>query len=155
MPLSDEAKHPGQAELEPFIGDWTIEIDFPGHDAIDTGATASFAWLPGGWFIVERWAIAAPEFPDGIAVIGWDNGRNTLLQHYFDSRGVARVYEMSVEGGIWKLTRTKPDFSPLEFSQRYTGEFSDDGRTIAGMWEIKEPGKDWELDFHLSYKKQR
>ena len=58
------------------------------------------------------------------------------LQHYFDSRGVARVYKMSVEEGVWKLWRDEPDFSPLDFSQRFTGTFSADGTTIAGRWEI-------------------
>jgi hypothetical protein len=152
--MPDQAQNPAQAELELFIGKWTMQVSVPGQDPIDTGATVSFEWMPGGWFLVERWEIPAPEFPDGTAVIGWDKGRGTLLQHYFDSRGVARVYEMSVEDDVWRLTRTEPDFSPLDFSQRYTGEFSDDGNTIAGMWEIKHPGKDWELDFHLTYKKQ-
>jgi hypothetical protein len=152
--MPDQVQNPAQAELEPFIGEWTMEIAFPGHDPIDGGATVSFEWMPGGWFIVERWEIPLPEVPGGTAVIGWDKGRETLLQHYFDSRGVARVYEMSVEDGIWKLIRTEPDFSPLDFSQRYTGKFRADGKTIVGTWEIKHPGKDWELDFHLTYKKQ-
>jgi hypothetical protein len=152
--MSDQAHSPARAILEPFIGQWTIEVMFPGQDRIETDANVSFEWMPGGWFLVERWEIPVPEFPDGVAVIGWDNGRGTLLQHYFDSRGVARVYEMSVEASVWRLTRSEPDFSPLDFAQRYTGEFSDDGGMIAGRWEIKYPGKDWELDFHLDYRKR-
>jgi hypothetical protein len=150
--MASQAHHPAQAELERFVGEWTIEIDFPGLDRIE-GATASFEWMSGGGFLVERWQIPVPEFPDGVAVIGWDEGRGTLLQHYFDSRGVARVYEMRLEGDVWTLTRTEPDFSPLDFAQRYVGEFSPDGTAITGRWEIKEPGKDWAVDFQLGYRK--
>jgi hypothetical protein len=28
-----------------------------------------------------------------------------------------------------------PDFTPLDFQQRFTGTFSDDGNTISGAWE--------------------
>ena len=68
-----------------------------------------------------------PEAPDGLAIIGFDEGRGTFLQHYFDSRGIARVYAMSLEDGVWTLWRDAPDFLTLEFAQRYTGTFSDDG----------------------------
>jgi hypothetical protein len=152
--VPDQAQPPALAELSRFVGDWTMELTFPGQDPVDSDGTVSFEWMPGGWFLVERWQVPIPEAPDGVAVIGWDNGRQRLLQHYFDSRGVSRVYEMSVEDGVWRLARTEPDFSPLDFSQRYTGRFSDDGTTITGMWEIKHPGMDWELDFHLSYRRR-
>lgn len=33
------------------------------------------------------------------------------------------------------LTREVPDFSPLDFGQRFTGTFSADGDTITGAWE--------------------
>jgi hypothetical protein len=39
---------------------------------------------------------------------------------------------MSLENGVWRLWHDEPDFSPLDFSQRFTGSFSDDGKTIAG-----------------------
>ena len=89
-------------------------------------------------FVVERWTVPIPEAPDGLAVIGWDAGRGTFLQHYFDERGVARVYEMSFADRVWKLERTKPDFSPFEFSQRFTGTLTGDGKRIDGTWEIAQ-----------------
>jgi hypothetical protein len=69
------------------------------------------------------------------------------------SRGIARVYKTSIEDGLWKLWRDEPDFSPLDFSQRFTGTFSADGKTIAGRWEICHDGKTWEHDFDLTYTK--
>jgi hypothetical protein len=110
-----------------------------------------FEWLPGGRFLVQRWEVPLPDAPDGIAIIGFDDDRGTYLQHYFDSRGVARVYEMSVDDGVWKLWRNTPDFSPLNFSQRFTATFSDDGNTIDGRWETSNDGSSWEHDFDLTY----
>ena len=67
---------------------------------------------------------------------------------YTDDRDVQRIYAMSLEDGIWKLWR---DGEP--FPQRFTGEFSKNGRTIAGRWEKAEDGKTWTTDFDLTYTK--
>jgi hypothetical protein len=60
---------------------------------------------------------------------------------------------MSFSDGVWKLWRDSPDFSPLDFSQRFTGTFSDDHRTIQALWEISHDGERWGHDFHLTYTK--
>lgn len=60
---------------------------------------------------------------------------------------------MSFSDGIWKLWRDSPDFSPLKFSQRFTGTFSDDDKTISGGWEICHDATRWEHDFDLTYTK--
>ncbi|MGI8462195.1 MAG: DUF1579 family protein [Solirubrobacterales bacterium] len=76
--------------LAPFIGEWSMEADIPSVPPADTEATAwaVFEWMAGEQFLVQRWEIPIPVAPDGIAVIGFDSGRDTYLQHYFDSRGV-------------------------------------------------------------------
>jgi hypothetical protein len=137
-------------ELDAFIGEWTIEASFEGAPA----GTVSFEWMPGGKFVVQRWEVPHPAAPDGLAVIGYDEGRGTYLQHYFDSRGVARVYEMSLEGDTWTLSRTEADFAPLDFAQRWTGTFSADGGTIEGTWEIAHDGATWEKDFDMTYRRR-
>ena len=109
-------------------------------------AETSFEWLEGRRFLVQRWRVEHPAAPDGIAVIGWDDERRTYLQHYFDSRGVARVYEMSFADRVWKLWRIVPGFS-----QRFTGTFDENGNTIAGTWEFSSDGSTWERDFDLAY----
>ncbi len=60
---------------------------------------------------------------------------------------------MSVSDRGWKLSRNRPDFSPLEFAQRYTGTFGDDGKIITSSWEIRHDGATWEHDFDLTYTK--
>ena len=137
-------------------GEWKLVASFKGMPPTDAGARVSFEWLPGQRFLVERWEVPIPEAPDGIAIIGADPEREGhYLQHYFDSRGVARVYKMSFGDGVWTLRREEPDFSPLDFRQRYTGAFSEDGTTIAGSWEICHDGTTWEHDFDLTYIRAR
>ena len=142
----------GVAALHPFVGEWRLRAVFDDVPTRDVDARVSFEWLPGERFLIQRWQVPVPEAPDGIAVIGPDpQSAGNYLQHYFDSRGLARVYRMSFDNRTWKLWRDTPDFSPLNFAQRYTGTFSPDGRTITGAWEIREDGETWERDFDLTY----
>ena len=85
-------------------------------------------------------------------IIGFDTAGVELLQHYFDSRGVARVYDMTFSDNVWTLERHAP--AP-DFSQRFSGAFSDDGNTIAGRWESSSDGSGWKPDFDLSYTRVR
>ena len=144
----------GLSALEPFVGVWNMAARFKDMAVAEGDARVTFEWLPGQQFLLERWEVPVPEAPDGIAVIGVEPGRaDGYRQHYFDSRGVARIYKMSFEHGIWKLWRDEPDFSPLDFLQRYSGTFSPDGQTIVGAWEICHDGTTWEHDFELLYTK--
>ena len=60
---------------------------------------------------------------------------------------------MTFANGLWKLERTKEDFTPLDFSQRFSGRFSEDGRTIVGTWEIANDHATYEKDFDITYRK--
>jgi hypothetical protein len=140
--------------LEPFIGEWTMQAAFPGTPPMEGGSVV-FAWMAGERFLIQRWEAPVPEAPDGLAIIGFNDDRGGFLQHYFDSRGVARVYQMRLEGRIWKLWRDEPDFSPLDFAQRFTGTFREDGSAIEGRWEIAHDGATWEHDFDLTYVRVR
>ncbi|MCC6178458.1 MAG: hypothetical protein IT305_24395 [Chloroflexi bacterium] len=86
--------------------------------------------------------------PGGIAIIGTNASGDGYAQHYFDSRSVARVYEMDVKDGVWSLWREGSDFS-----QRFRGTFSDDGRTITADWERSDDGSTWQHDFQMTYRK--
>ncbi len=55
---------------------------------------------------------------------------------------------MSLEDGVWKVWRDAPGFF-----QRFTGRFSEDGRSIEGAWERSADGSDWSLDFEGTYTK--
>jgi hypothetical protein len=134
--------------LDDFIGEWKLDASFPGAPP----GRAVFEWILGGQFLIQRSEAPDPA-PDGLAIVSVDPDRGTYIQHYFDSRGVVRLYSMTLRNGAWTLMRTKPDFTPLEFSQRFRGKFSQDRKTIKGVWETSSDGKRWKRDFDLTYRK--
>jgi hypothetical protein len=146
--MNESVDRAARERLEILVGEWTMEATPPGGPAWPGGGRVSFAWLEDVPLLIERWHVDLPEAPDGIAVIGCDGMSGAYYQLYTDERDVQRVYEMSLDAAVWRLWRNGPPFS-----QRFTGTFSDDGRTIAGRWEIAEDGQTWKTDFDLVYRK--
>ena len=71
-----------------------------------------------------------------------------LVQRYFDSRGVYRVYKVSLRGGTWNVWRDAPGFA-----QRFTGKFDYDSTTINVSGEVSRDGVRWVRDFGVTYTK--
>jgi hypothetical protein len=151
--MEQHAGNPVMSDLNAFIGEWTMEAAFPHSPPTGIRGRTVFDWLPGEQFLLQRWEVPHPDAPDGMAIIGFDHDRQRYLQHYFDSRGVARLYEMSFRNDVWKLWRNSADFSALSISQRFTGSFSDDGKAINGRWETSSDDSIWEHDIDLIYTK--
>jgi len=146
---ANERRNAMQA-LEPFVGEWEVKPDFVPPEA--GGALSVFEWTLDGQYLVQRTEIPVPEAPDSMIVYAYDENSGGFLQHYFDSRGVTRLYAMTLRDGVWTLRRARPDFSELSFWQRWEGRFSDDGREIRGAWEAStDEGATWTLDFNLIY----
>ncbi|MEV6399429.1 hypothetical protein AB0M39_32355 [Streptomyces sp. NPDC051907] len=148
------------ARLDVFVGEWVVEARFSGDQpapssASDAGtiARSRFAWALDRQFLVQHTEIPIPEAPDSMSIVGADLATGAYTQHYYDTRGVARLYAMSLVDRVWTLTRESPDFTPLDFGQRFIGTFSEDGNTIAGAWEIRHDGGEWEHDFALVYRR--
>jgi hypothetical protein len=97
--------------------------------------------------LIERWSV--PEAFDGIAVIGADEEGDGLRRHYFDARGERRIYQMTIDGGLWKQWRDGDD----PFPQRFTGTFNGDRSRITGHWEKAPDGRHWEPDIDIAYHK--
>jgi hypothetical protein len=129
--------------LEPLVGEWRVEIDAPRHVDEPVTGTSSFEWLGDRGFLVNRSTVDHPLFPDGLVVIGGDPVR----YHYFDSRGVQRLYDISFEDGELVIERNDPDMV-----QRYVGRLSEDGTRIEGSWQFSEDGgSTWKTDFEGTY----
>jgi hypothetical protein len=140
--------------LNVLVGQWEVAAGFkaeffgPGSPEITGRGRTTFQWLDGRFFLTQRFVNEHPAVPNGIAIIGLSEDRNTFAQHYYDSRGVARVYRMTIEGWDWKLWREAPGFW-----QRYSAVISDDGTRITGAWEASVDGQEWRHDFDLTYVK--
>jgi len=154
-----EIRSEALARLDVLVGEWGLEALFPGQplppDAEADGplVRSRFEWALAGQFLVQRTEVQVPGAPDSLAIVGVDAETGAYTQHYYDSRGVVRLYAMSLADGVWTLTREAPDFSPLEFRQRFVGTFSQDGNTISGAWEKCFDGAGWEHDFALTYRR--
>jgi len=122
--------------LDPLVGEWKVRASFGA-----TGTTR-FEWALDRAFLVQHGTIDDPAAPDTLAVIAPDG--DGFRQHYFDARGVVRLYAMTFVDGVWTLSRDEADFSPLSFPQRFVAEVGED--VIRGRWE-----RDGELDFELVY----
>lgn len=140
--------------LNVLVGQWETEATFeagffgPGSPGITGRGRTTFRWLEGRFFLAQHFVNEHPAAPSGITIIGASEERNTFAQHYYDSRGVARVYQMTLKGREWTLWREAPGFW-----QRYTGVISEDGTTITGAWEASADGRAWRHDFDLTYVK--
>jgi hypothetical protein len=139
--------------LSPLIGEWKVETSLG-----PAPARTTFEWALDGTFVLQRASIDIPGAPDALCIIAADG--EGFRQHYFDSRGVVRLYAMTFDGRTWTLRREAPDFSDFGFAQRFSGEL--DGDTIRGEW-LKTadggPAADgvervegaWMHDFDLTY----
>jgi hypothetical protein len=140
--------------LEPFVGLWSIEPLMPEGEAPPAlRRSVTFEWLPEGGFLIERWEVPTTDAPNGLAVIGPAPEEGRFLQYQFDSREEARIYAMELSGETWRLWRSEPDLSPLDFHQRFAGTFGPDRRTITGHWQSSDDGVRWREDFGLLYRR--
>ena len=135
------------AALEVLVGEWTAEAVDPRSGEPIRG-TMTVEWLEGGGYLVQRTTLENPVFPRTLAMIGPDRA-GRIVQHYFDSRGVARIYDVSLEDGVLTLSRDDEDMA-----QRFTGRFSDDGTAIEGAWERTDDDRALIHDFDLTYRRK-
>jgi hypothetical protein len=145
VPTDQDPNAAALQRLDLLTGEWEVE-------AFGNSGPVVCEWILDGQFLIQR-SQAPDPVPDSTAIIGVAEDGESYVQHYFDSRGIARTNAMTLAGGVWTLLRDKPDFTPLSFYQRFEGKFSEDGKTIDARWEKSEDGSNWELDFPLTYKR--
>jgi hypothetical protein len=75
-------------------------------------------------------------------------GENDLSMQYFDSRGVHRVYAIGFDGRELTLKRDAPGFA-----QRGSATLSDDGSTLAGVWQLNEDDQGYRDDLAFTYRR--
>ncbi|HWH96321.1 MAG TPA: hypothetical protein VNT03_20835 [Baekduia sp.] len=150
--MDHEPPHERLRVLEPLLGDWTVEAVFPQGvfpEGADLRGSTSFTWTLDGAFLLQQAEVDHPAAPNVHALIGVAPAGTGFLQHYFDSRGVVRLYEMTFDGRLWRLERYPP--AP-DFAQRFRAELSADGSTITGAWEAHRDDA-FVHDFALTYRR--
>jgi hypothetical protein len=132
-------------------GNWTLDVfsmAFRTDPSDKLTGTASFSWIAESNLLLYRAECPGSEIPTSCSIIGFDDTIGTYTMLYTDVRKVSRNYSMDLSDRRWKLERLVPGFS-----QRFEGEISEDGYTIAAYWERSENGSDWIRDFNIRYTK--
>ena len=149
-------------ELEPLhhlVGTWTTEATHPALPHVVVRGTAVVEWLEGERFLIHRASNEHPDFPDSISIIGFtdhdrvgnaaaSSSEQKLTMHYYDSRGVFRIYDAAMDDVSWRLERLASGFA-----QRFVGTFADGFRTIVGVWQLCEDDVDWNDDLRITYRR--
>jgi hypothetical protein len=139
------------AKLEPFqvlTGEWAMELTHPMLEDTVVRGRATYEWLEGGRFLIQRAVNEHPLFPDSLCVIGVMEGEDELSMQYFDSRGVHRVYAIGFDGRELTMARDAPGFD-----QRASARLSDDGSTLAGVWQLNENDQGYQDDLAFTYRR--
>jgi hypothetical protein len=125
--------------LDRLLGSWDITMQHVAKREPVAGKQR-YEWVLDGAFLMQDSTYEHPEFPDAIAML------DDTSCHYFDVRGVTRLFDLEIDESGWSMIRRDADFwqrSAVTFvgadAMDGTGENSYDG------------GATWQHDFSLSY----
>jgi hypothetical protein len=129
--------------LDVFAGSWHVEgtaysdhqrVDDPFASATPWTGEETYAWMPGGRFLMHQWDARIGLEPfRGTEIIG-RNGAGGYVAHLFDDRGHHRTYEVAQHGPIW--TFSEPE-------TRATITIDPGGARLDIVWQWKNGGTEW------------
>ena len=137
--------NPQLSDLDFLVGDWEMELSnaaFLPHPPDTVRGRVSFEWIENGAFLLMRMGA------DALWLISRDEVQPLYTVLYFDTRAVSRVYAMRFADKTWTMWRDS-----AQFSQRFTGRVSEDGRTITAEWRKRSEQHEWEHDFDVTYRR--
>lgn len=140
--------------LQPLIGEWAVEGRHVALSNTVIRGASVFEWWGDRTFLMHRSVLDHPDFPDSISMIGATRPDGGLAQHYFDSRGVHRLFDMTLADGVWTLDRKAA--GPKDFDQRMKATFSADGTLITAEFELRDSQThQMRHDFSVTYRRIR
>jgi hypothetical protein len=144
--MRPRTQHTEFPDWQRLVGRWTTEATHPALPGTVVSGQATFEWLEDQQLLIQRSHYDHPEMPDALAVTGIIDGKPSM--HYFDPRGVHRVFAVDITADTWRFWNDAPGFS-----QRFTGTFSDDD-TINGDVELsRDDGATWAHDLAITYRR--
>ena len=135
-----------------LVGRWTTEAKHPAMPGTTIAGSSQFEWLDGEQFLIFRSHYDHPDFPDAISIIGDTDG---LQMHYFDTRGVHRLFELTVSGESWMIAMSSDAHSrswasgDRPFSQRMTFTFEQADQKMSGKGELSYDDVNWDDDLEV------
>ena len=129
--------------LDRLIGTWKFTMH---HVAVSEPVTGRqrYERVLDGAFIRLDWTYDHPDFPDAMALVSDERW------HYFDVRGVVRVFDLEIDDAGWTMVRLNE-----EFSQRQTVRFSGPDHMDSNGEASHNSGATWQPDFTMTCQRIR
>lgn len=149
---SQKLTQPGSEHklLNIFVGKWNTEGQIKSTSSSPASrltAVDTYEWLPGGFFLIHYVdGRMGDEEVKTMEIIGYDISSQAYFTHSFDNQGNTGVYQANLHERTWTIKGE---------SERFTGEFSNDGNTLKGNWELSRDGYNWQswMDIKLTKEK--
>jgi hypothetical protein len=127
--------------LHRLLGTWEFTMHHTAMSEPITGRQRYERVLDGA-FVLQQWTYDHPDFPDAMALLSEDR------YHYFDVRGITRVFDLDFDDSGWSMIRLDEDFS-----QRHTARFRGPD-VIESTGEMShDTGVTWQPEFEMSYQR--
>jgi hypothetical protein len=145
--MQSQNQHPDLQGWQRLVGRWSSQATHPQLAETVVHGETVFEWLEDQRFLIQRSHYDHPEIPDAVAVIGIIDGKPAM--HYFDPRGVHRVFAAELTADTCRFWNEAPGFS-----QRLTYAFSADGSAITGQAELSlDDGRTWANDLAITFQR--
>jgi hypothetical protein len=127
--------------LDRLLGTWEVTMHHSDMSELVTGRQRYERVLDGA-FMLQHWTYDHPDFPDAMALLSENR------YHYFDVRGITRVFELEVDDAGWSMIHLDEDLS-----QRQTARFR--GPNVIGSTGERsyDAGVTWQPDYTMTYQR--
>ena len=124
--------------LDRLLGTWDVTMRH--HAMADPVAGRQrYERVLDGAYVQLTWTYDHPDFPDALAML------TSEQMHYFDVRGMTRVFDLRFDDSGYVMVRLEP-----EFSQRFTGRFEGPDLIETTCEYSGDVGATWQPDFTMS-----
>ena len=127
--------------LDRLLGTWDVTMN---HVAMPDAVRGrqTFERVLDDAFVLLRATMDHPDVPDAIALLDAER------YHYFDVRGITRVFDLEVDDGSWSIIRRDADFW-----QRSTVRFTGPDEMSGTGDNSHDQGATWEHDYAITYRR--
>jgi hypothetical protein len=127
--------------LDRLLGTWEVTMHHSDMSEPVTGRQRYERVLDGA-FVLQHWTYDHPDFPDAMALL------SEHQYHYFDVRGITRVFDFEVDDAGWSMIHLDEDLS-----QRQTARFHGQDAIDSTGERSYDAGVTWQPDFTMTYQR--